>query len=302
MRGDGVYVGPHRPQELLEAVTRGGGRHSPVEEASAVVWYGGTPEQFAQLAHPGIRWVQLPAAGVEPWFRARVITPERVFTSAAGSYAPSVAEHTLGLLLTGARRLHELARARTWTRPAPASVRGSTVAIVGCGGIGRALIELLAPFEVRVLAITRSGRDVPGAAVSTHPQNLHDVLREADYVVVAAPSTTDTRYLIGAPELAVMGRESWLVNVARGSLVDTDALVAALRDGRIGGAALDVTEPEPLPDGHPLWDEPRAIITPHSANPPNLLLPQLADRVQRNVERFLAGRELEGIVDLRAGY
>lgn len=95
---------------------------------------------------------------------------------------------------------------------------------------------------------------------------------------------------------------SWLVNIARGSLVDTDALVEALAGGRIGGAALDVTEPEPLPDGHPLWDEPNALITPHSANPSSLMVPALAVRVRRNTESFLSGRQLEGVVDVAAGY
>jgi phosphoglycerate dehydrogenase-like enzyme len=274
-----------------------------MEDAAAVIWYGGQPREFAALARPGIRWVQLPNAGVEPWIEANVVTGDRVFTSAAGCYAPSVAEHTLALLLTAARGLHELTRAQTWThRPTPSTLRGSTVAIVGCGGIGRALITMLLPLGVRVLALTRSGRQVPGAHLSAGPDGLHDMLRQADYVVLAAPATSETRSMIGANELSIMKRTGWLVNVGRGSLINTDALVSALRAGQIGGAALDVTDPEPLPDGHPLWTERTAIITSHSANSESLLLPELAKRVRDNTSRFLAGRPLVGVVDLAIGY
>ncbi|OLT07762.1 hydroxyacid dehydrogenase [Pseudonocardia sp. CNS-004] len=298
-----VFVGPKPAPELVEAVRSAGGRlaASPAE-ASALVWYGGGPAEFPALAHPGIRWVQLPNAGVEPWFEAGLVTSERVFTSAAGSYAPAVAEHTLALLLAAAKQLPTLARARTWTRPSPATLRGATVGIVGAGGIGRALIAMLAPLGADVLAVTRSGREVPGARLSVGPDRLAEVLAAADHVVLAAPTTAATRSLIGAAELASMKPTAWLVNIGRGALVDTDALVAALAEERIGGAALDVTDPEPLPDGHPLWTEPRAMITPHSANSESLLLPELAKRVRENTERFLAGGPLVGVIDPVAGY
>jgi phosphoglycerate dehydrogenase-like enzyme len=302
MTGEGIFVGPEPAAPLVEAVRAAGGRLTTVEEASAMIWYQGSPREFASLVHSGIRWVQLPNAGVEPWFEAGVIDERRVFSSAAGCYAPAVAEHTLALLLAAARRLPELIRARTWTHPSPATLRGATVAIVGCGGIGRALIDMLAPLGARVLAMTRSGRDVPGAHLSTGPTGLPTLLREADYVVLAAPATPSTRAMIGAPELALMKPGGWLVNIGRGALVDTGALVEALRGGRLGGAALDVTDPEPLPDGHPLWTEPRAVITPHSANSESLLLPELAKRVRDNTERFLAGLPPAGVIDPGLGY
>jgi D-3-phosphoglycerate dehydrogenase len=153
-----------------------------------------------------------------------------------------------------------------------------------------------------VLAVTRSGRDVPGATSSVPAERLDEVLRRSDYVVLAAPATSENRSMIAARELDLMKADAWLVNVARGSLVDTDALVGALAEGRIGGAALDVTDPEPLPAGHPLWSEPRALVTPHSANPSGLLLQALAGRVRRNVERFAAGQPLDGVVDVHRGY
>jgi phosphoglycerate dehydrogenase-like enzyme len=178
-----------------------------------------------------------------------------------------------------------------------APLDGATVAIVGAGGIGRALIELLAPLHAEVLAVARRGRG------GTLPADrLHEVLPRAHHVVVAAPATGGTRHLIGAPELAAMRADAWLVNVARGPLVDTGALVEALAAGAIAGAALDVTDPEPLPAGHPLWREPRALITPHVANPPATLRRYLAAHVRANVERLAAGAPLLSVIDPAAGY
>ena len=145
--------------------------------------------------------------------------------------------------------------------------------------------------------MTRRGRD------GTIPvDRLDEVWPRAHHVVIAAPATGATRHLIGADELAAMRDDAWLVNVARGSLVDTDALVDALARGSIGGAALDVTDPEPLPDGHPLLREPRALITPHIANPDATLRRYLAELVRENVARFAAGEELLSRIDPEAGY
>ena len=148
----------------------------------------------------------------------------------------------------------------------------------------------------------RSAEPVPGAARTVQTSALHDVLPDADVVVVAAALTQDTRHLIGAPELALMNRNANLVNVGRGPLIDTDALVAALADGSIAGAALDVTEPEPLPDGHPLWTEPRCLITPHSADTPEMTAPLLAERIRLNVRAFLGDGRFVGVVDPQRGY
>ncbi|MDT7683045.1 MAG: hypothetical protein QOG57_3355 [Pseudonocardiales bacterium] len=300
---DAIYIGPQRANDLVDAVLSAGAKISDKpEDASALVWYGGGPAEFPAIVHPGVRWVQLPNAGVEPWFEAGLIDEDRIYTSAAGCYAHAVAEHTLGALLSAARQFHQLARTRTWTRPTPTTLRGAKVAVVGAGGIGAALIAMLEPLGAEILAITRSGRQVAGARLSVGPDQLEPVLRAADYVVLSAPTTPATRSLVGRRELAMMKPTAWLVNVGRGALVDTDALVEALRTEQIGGAALDVTQPEPLPDGHPLWSEPRAFITPHSANSESLLLPELARRVHDNTERFLAGQPLRGVIDPTTGY
>lgn len=301
-----IHVGPVRAPELEEAVATAGGELSSIQEASVLVWYGAEPERFGELYHSGIEWVQLPSAGIEPWLAAGVLSDEALFTSASGTYAETVAEHALALMLAGTRQLHTIARARSWRRPEGIrTIFGATVGIIGAGGIGRSLIRLLEPFGTRVLAVNRSGRQVTGAERTIRAEDtdgVHELLGSSDHVVIAAPATASTDKLIGAAELERMSEHAWLVNIARGSLVDTDALVTALAEDRIAGAALDVTDPEPLPDGHPLFDEPRALISPHSANPQHLLLPALARRVHTNVARYLAGEPLEGVVDLSAGY
>ncbi|RCW39808.1 phosphoglycerate dehydrogenase-like enzyme [Halopolyspora algeriensis] len=301
-----IHVGPVGAPELEEAVVAAGGELSSLREASALVWYGAGPERFGEFHHSGIEWVQLPAAGIEPWLEAGALGGDAVFTSAAGAYAETVAEHALALVLAGARQLHTDARASSWQRPEGIrTVFGATVGIIGAGGIGRSLMRLLEPFGVRVLAVNRSGRQVPGAQRTIRAddaEGVGELLGSCDHVVIAAPATASTDKLIGAAELERMQSHAWLVNIARGSLVDTDALITALAEGWIAGAALDVTDPEPLPDGHPLFGEPRALISPHSANPQHLLLPALARRVRTNVARCLAGEPLEGVVDLSAGY
>ena len=290
-----VHVAPESERAIEEAITAAGGQIGPLEEAAALVWLDSNPNSFPAALPDGVRWVQLPSAGVESWLGR--IDRERVWTSAAGAYGLPVAEHALALMLAGARRLPDCARADTWTKPPARPLDGSTVAIVGAGGIGRALIALLEPLDVEVLAVSRRGRD------GTLPASrLPEVLPVAHHVVIAAPATADTRHIIGAAELDAMRDDAWLVNVARGALVDTDALVAALASGSIAGAALDVTEPEPLPDGHPLWSEPRALITPHIANPDATLRRYLARHVQENVARFANGEPLLSQINLEAGY
>ena len=290
-----VYVGPELDPQILDAVAEGGGKSAPLEDADAVVWLDSRCDGFPAELPDRVRWVQLPVAGVEQWLGR--VDRSRLWTSAAGAYSRAVAEHALALMLAGARRLAECARADSWGEPPVVPLEGATVAVVGAGGIGRALIELLAPFDVRVLAVTRRGRDGTLSA-----DRLHEVWPLAHHVVLAAPATADTRHLVGTSELAAMRQDAWLINVARGSLVDTDALVRALADGVIAGAALDVTDPEPLPVGHPLWREPRALITPHVANPAAGLRRHLAERVRENVRRFGAGEPLLGRIEPAAGY
>jgi phosphoglycerate dehydrogenase-like enzyme len=295
-----IHVGPGDQPELANAVETAGGTVVSLAQADGVVW-AGQPDSLPDLPR-SVRWVQLPSAGVEPWMSRIAATPHVTFTSAAGAYAPQVAEHALALLLAGLRGIAASARRQTWEIPPHRTLSGATVAIVGAGGIGRALIEQMAPFGVEVIAVTRRGHEVPGAERTLSADQIGEIWGAADHFVIAAPATGATRHLVGAPELSAMRSHTWIVNIARGSLIDTDALVDALRERRIGGAALDVTDPEPLPDGHPLWTLPNALITPHIANPQAALTRQLARRVRENVERLASGEALIAQVDAERGY
>jgi phosphoglycerate dehydrogenase-like enzyme len=254
----------------------------------------------ALAAAPSVRWVQLPSAGIE--LMVEVIDETRTWTCAKGAYARPVAEHALMLALAGLRRMPTRIAARSWGAQGGTSLFGQRVTILGGGGITQSLLELLAPFEVDATVVNRSGRPVPGAARTVPVSELAEVLPGALVVVLALSLTPETRTIIGAEELGLMDDSSWLVNVARGGHVDTDALVVALQEGAIAGAGLDVTDPEPLPDGHALWEIPNCIVTPHTADTIQMVLPLLAERIRTNVSRFAAGDVLVGLVDAVAGY
>jgi phosphoglycerate dehydrogenase-like enzyme len=296
-----VWVWP--ASELLEsAVGSGGGSVVPLAEANAIVCTGDDVELLRRSILPGIRWVQLGAAGIEMWFDAGLMSQDVVWTAAKGVYARPIAEHSLALILAAARGLPERARARSWGPTGGRLIAGATVGVIGAGGIGAELIGLLAPLGVRTIALTRDARTVPNADVNVGPDSLPSLLEQSDYVVLAAALTAETAGMISAASLAHMRPNAWLINIARGGLVDTEALVAAIRAGTIGGAALDVTDPEPLPDGHILWTLPNVLITPHVASTPALGAHFLANRVEENVRRFGHGHELLGVVDQSLGY
>lgn len=300
-----IHLGPEQDPNLARAIEQGGGVSAPLEAAEAVVWTG-RPGTFPADLPDTVRWVQLPFAGIEPWISAGVIDERRVWTSAAGAYAAPVAEHGVMLLLAGVRALTGPVRANSWRQgefgARVQTLQAATVAIVGCGAIGRAMIPMLTGLGAQVLAVTRSGVAVDGAAQTVAADRTPEIWQAADHFVLAAPATPETKYLVDAGVLARMKPSAWIVNLARGTLIDTDALVRALVDGSIGGAALDVTDPEPLPDGHPLWTLPNAIITPHIANPPDGLPALLARHVAANVARFAAGQPLHAVIDLERGY
>jgi phosphoglycerate dehydrogenase-like enzyme len=298
-----VWLGPESHPLLVQAIARGGGSlvESP-EEANVVVWTGWPPDGMREVLHPGVEWVQLHLAGVERWFEQRLLDRDRVWTGAQGIYAPDVADHAVAFVLAAARRFPVAARRRSWAPLDGDRLPGRTVGIVGAGAIGRETIERLSPFGIRTIALTRSGHEVPGATRSLGVEELDELLRDSDYVVLAAPLTDATRGMIGERELQLIGSDGWLVNVARGGLVVTHELVTALAEGALAGACLDVTDPEPLPDGHPLWGFENVLVTPHVANPPGTIYEPLAGRVEENLRRFREGRELLAVVDPDLGY
>ena len=301
--GDAVLVAVVRA-----AVEAGGGVVVEVSEAEALVWTaaGVDPAVAVQLAavlqgNLGIRWIQLPWAGVEQYAALGVLDADHLWTSGKGLYAKPVAEHALALTLAGLRDFKQYGRASRWTAQAGQTLFDGRVTIFGGGGIATELIALLAPFHCQITVVRKRAEPIEGARVVGW-DDREDALPGADAVILALALTEETAGFFGRRQLAAMEDHACLVNVARGRHVVTDDLVAALDGGEIAAAGLDVTDPEPLPDGHPLWALPNCLITPHTANTQEMALPVLTARITTNVARFARGEILEGRVDPDLGY
>lgn len=290
-------------QFLADAIVAGGGTLAEPDHAEALVWADPSdPLGLRKMLddHPNLRWVQLPWAGIEPYID--VLDADRVWTAGKGVYANEVAEHALGLALGLMRNIANYSRAKSWGPPEGTSLYGANVTILGAGGIAQSLVRLLEPFKTNITIVRRRDEPFEGVARTVRFSELDAVLNDTELLVLALALTPTTRNIIDKDRLALLGPSGWLVNVARGQHVVTDDLTAALRSGGIAGAALDVTDPEPLPDGHPLWSCSRCVITPHVANTPDMAKPVLMARVTENVRRFGAGEALLGVVDVEAGY
>jgi phosphoglycerate dehydrogenase-like enzyme len=298
-----ALAGGSASTRIREAVEAGGGEVVDPDDARVLIWL--DPHDGDGLArlldeHSEIEWVQLPWAGIEPF--ADVLDDDRVWTCGKGVYAEPVAEHALALALAGLRGVGSYARRRSWSGPKGTNLLGGRSVILGGGGIARVLVRLLQPFGTQLTVVRRHPEPMTGVADVVGPDRLHDVLGRADLVVVALALTDETRGVIDAEALAAMPEHAWLVNVARGAHVVTDALVDALAAGSIGGAGLDVTDPEPLPDDHPLWSMDNALITPHVGNTPEMGEVLLAARIRENVRRWASGQPLLGGVYTDLGY
>lgn len=283
----------------------GGGTVVSLDEAEALIWTPAeAPSDLAKIlsVHEQIGWVQLLWAGVEAYADAGVFDTDLVWTSGKGVYAEPVAEHALALALAGMRELPRFARTVTWGAQAGISLVGGSVTVFGGGGITRRLISLLHPFECSITVVRRRPELIDGVQRVLEFERRYEALKGADVVVLALALTPETRSVISRVEFELMEPHAWLVNVARGEHVVTEDLVVALREDIIGGAGLDVTDPEPLPDGHPLWQLPNCLITPHTANTEEMAQPLLSARIAENVRRYAAGEELLGVVDPEFGY
>jgi phosphoglycerate dehydrogenase-like enzyme len=222
-------------------------------------------------------------------------------TSAAGVHAPNVAEHAVGAVLTFSAGFLEGRRRqgrREWRHYRTRELQGSTVTVVGLGAIGTGVVERLEGFGVDTVGVRYTpGKGGPtDEVVGFDGPEFEDALAGTDYLVLACPLTDTTRELVGWPELETLPHDAVLVNVARGPVIETDALVRALREDRVGGAALDVTDPEPLPADHPLWDLENVLVTPHNAGHTPHYYERLADIVAENVRRLTAGEALQNRV------
>lgn len=297
-----------RNEWLADAITAGGGTVTEPADATGLVWaIPRHPERLEAVlsVNPQITWVQLPFAGIETF--THLMDDGRVWTCGKGVYADPVAELALSLLLAGLRGVGTYARRTSWVKADANDLGhnlvGAHVTILGGGGITASLLKLLSGFGTTTTIVRRdAAQAMQGADRTVGLDRLHEALAVSDAVVLALAMTPLTRGVIDAAALAAMPSHAWLVNVARGPHVVTADLLAALRAGTIGGAALDVTDPEPLEDGHPLWRLPNVIITPHVGNTPAMAVPLLGARVTENVRRFTHGETLIGLVDPALGY
>ncbi|MEW5989819.1 MAG: D-2-hydroxyacid dehydrogenase [Chloroflexota bacterium] len=294
----------------------------PVEDVEVVLRGWLSSEAFDRLVAraPRLVWVHSATSGVE-----RALTPaarERgiVVTNARGVFTRPIAEHVLMLILAISRRLPqllELQRERTWQPLEGVELRETTIGIVGYGSIGRAVASLAGAFGARVIALRRNADGPPPPPVEgsddefpfqpepariVGPDGLHELLGASDVVVLAAPLTPETEGLIDDVALAAMRPDAWLINIARGRLVDERALLRALEEGTIGGAALDTFREEPLPATSPFYDLPNVIVTPHTSWSSARVLDRSIELFCDNLRRYATGRPLRNVVDPGAGY
>jgi len=291
------------PQWVRDAVVAGGGEVVDIAQATGLVWsaaYSIDALDALLLENPHINWVQLPFAGSEAFMH--LVNHDRVWTCGKGVYAEPVAEHALGLLLAGFRHIGNYARQKSWTGPVGQNLLGASITILGGGGITASLVRMLQPFDCNITVVRLSAEPLEGVNTVVGPESLVDAIVGADAVVVALALTPDTEGILGRNEFELMEKHAWVVNVGRGRHIVTDDLVWALQEGEIGGAALDVTNPEPLPNEHPLWSMPNCIITPHIGNTPAMAVPLLSARIAENVQRYVAGEPLVGCIDPELGY
>jgi phosphoglycerate dehydrogenase-like enzyme len=258
-------------------------------------------------------WVHSATAGVERVLTADAGERGLTITNARGVFSEPIAEYTMMMILSVVRRLPELIelqRERTW-QPLPArELRQVTIGVVGLGSIGRNVARLALSFGARVIG-TRKEPDQPKDFTEPVPEGMHrilgheqlpELLAESDFVVLTVPLTEETDKLMNGPRLAQMKPGSWLINVARGRLVDQRALLRALRNGPLAGAVLDTLWEEPLPPSSPLWDAPGLIITPHTSWSSGRVLDRSIELFCDNLVRYRDGREMLNLVDPEAGY
>ncbi len=296
-----TIVYPESAEQALELAPRAHG--------AEVRW---ATDEFLQQAKQ-LRWVQATSAGVDRYLgnQALIDSEQIVFTNMQGMHGPTIADHVFGLLLTLTRDLRFHAQPETrgkWQRQGsqelkPVALEGRTLLVVGLGGIGREVAKRGKGFGMTVWATKRRATPPPSYVDRQETSDaLLELLPDADVVVLCVPLTEETRGLMNADAFAAMQMDTYLINIARGPVVDTDAMVTALKNGTLAGAGLDVTDPEPLPTEHPLWSLPNVIITPHIAARSALTREDWNRLYRENLRRFALGEPLLNVVDKTAGY
>lgn len=300
-----IAIEPKSFEKYEVAVVAAGGKVSPLtKDVRALIWTDySAPELLAKTMseNPQLEWVQLPFAGVDA-FADLLDAPVR-FTSAKGSYKEPVAEHALALALALGRLLPVRVKATSWGKREAVSFYDSNVLLIGAGGITEELIGMLKPFRAKI-SVCRNDATKP-VAFADKVFGLNELatrISEADLVVIACALTEKTRGLFDKELLKRMKPSAFLVNVARGPIVNTSDLLSALNEGLLAGAAVDVTDPEPLPDGHPMFGRDDLIVTPHTADTKEIVMRHFAIRLEHNVRAFLGKGNWLGEVDPRLGY
>ncbi len=252
-----------------------------------------------------LRWIQLTSAGADHLLAGGARLGDVVVTNTRGIHADLMADYTIGVIVMlqwSFPRLLRLQQARTWRHQFTEPLAGKRLGVLGVGAIGGEIARRGAAMGMTVLGMRRDPRPAEGVARMFGPDGLPAMLPECDVVVVVVPATPATRGLLGERELGLMRPGAFLVNIARGSVVDEPALIRALRDGRLGGAALDVFATEPLPPESPLWSLDNVIVTPHIAGEPADYPERAVAIVAENLARWRAGRPLLNVVDQARGY
>lgn len=261
-------------------------------------------------ALPGLRWIHTGATGLDGLLVPELVErDELVVTNSSGVSDVPIAEHVIALILAAAKQLpaHLRAQQRHEWRGGDegerhAEVRGATLVVVGLGSIGGEIARLAAAVGMRVIGVRRSGRPSPHVERVVAPDRLASVAGEADYLAIACPLTSETRGLVSREVVAALPAHAWVVNIARGAIVDEQALLAALRERRIGGAAIDTWWEEPLPKDTPWWDLENVIVTPHRSWSSPRSQERWTALFAENLRRYRAGEPLLNVVDKRLGY
>jgi len=299
-----VTIAPKSFPAYEQAVLDSGSVLSPLtEEVGAVIWTDySDPKGLEKLLveNKQLEFVQLPFAGVDA-FQNVLHFPVR-FACAKGSYREPVAEHALMLALALGRAMRERVEARSWGRKFAASLYDANILIVGAGGITEELLKQLAPFRCNITVVRNRAEHLEGATKTVQLDELDEHLPEADWVFLACSLTESTRNLFNLERFKKMKSSAYLINVARGAVVNTSDLVTALNDEVIAGAGVDVTDPEPLPDGHSLWTAKNVIITPHTADTNAQVIRLFSIRIRENLAAYKGLGDWVGLVDPELGY
>lgn len=301
-------------KEMLEAaapgakfVYRSSTDVTPVDLAEATILIGGAPSKLCHYAKK-LEWYQCNASGTDAYLKEGVLRPEAVVTSATGAYGLAVPEHMLAMTLMLIKNLHlyrDAQKKHEWkSKGKVTSIWNSTVLVVGLGDLGIGYAKLCSSLGAHVIGVRRTSVPKPIFVEEVYTtEHLDELLPRADIVALCLPDNDGTRHIMSESRLKLMKDGAVLINGGRGASIDHDALLKELKSGRLMGAGLDVTEPEPLPENHPLWDMANVIITPHVAG--GYYLPENLERIVRisaeNLKRYFAGEQLMNIIDRTTG-